>query len=105
MSEQKYSIVMHTPLGRKYGTMSASISGNLIDGWLDVLKHKEPFEGTIDSMGNCRITGTLITLMRKFTYTASGSLTPDDVHLQIYGERNTFELSGVSCRKGETDIK
>lgn len=100
MSEQCYSIVMQTPIGKKYGTLIASISGNSLCGWLDVLEHREPFEGTIDCAGNCRITGTLITLMRTVSFIATGQLTASAVHLQVQGERNVFELSGVSCPDG-----
>ncbi|MGM9596213.1 MAG: hypothetical protein ACI3XO_00225 [Eubacteriales bacterium] len=100
MSKQCYSIVMNTPLGKKYGMLTASVSGTLLRGWLDVLEHKEPFEGTIDYEGNCRIKGTLITLVRTVSYIATGKLTADAVDLRMQGERNVFELSGVSCQNG-----
>lgn len=95
MSELCYSIVMQTPLGKKYGTLTASVSGNLLRGWLDVLEHRESFAGTIDDAGNCRIIGTLITLVRTVSFIATGKLTASAVHLQVQDERNVFELSGV----------
>ncbi|MGM9564368.1 MAG: hypothetical protein ACI3VQ_09910 [Faecousia sp.] len=100
MSEQRYAIVMQTPMGKKYGTLTARISGNTLSGWLDVLEHREPFEGTIDGAGNCRITGILITLMRRVSFIATGKMTPSAVYLQMKGERNVFELSGISCPEG-----
>lgn len=104
MSELCYSIVMQTPLGKKYGTLSASVSGNLLRGWLDILEHREPFEGTVDDAGNCRIVGTLITLLRTISFIATGKLTTSAVHLQVQGDRNVFELSGISCpKKGEIE--
>ncbi|MGN1046985.1 MAG: hypothetical protein ACI4QZ_00060 [Eubacteriales bacterium] len=100
MSEKCYSIVMKTPLGKKYGTLTASANGNLLRGWLDILEHKEPFEGTIDCAGNCRITGKLITLVRTVSFVATGKLTASAVNLQMQGERNVFELSGELCSDG-----
>lgn len=100
MYEQRYAIVMQTPLGKKYGTLTATVSGHMLSGWLDVLEHREPFEGTIDCAGNCRITGILTTLMRKVAFIATGKMTPTAVYLQMKGERNVFELSGVSCPEG-----
>ena len=101
MSEQCYSIVMKTPLGKKYGTLTASVSGTLLHGWLDVLEHRESFEGTIDDVGNCRITGTLITLLRTVSFVATGRLTASDVNLRMQDGRNIFELSGVPARTEE----
>lgn len=100
MPDYQYSVVMQTPIGKKYGTLKASISENFISGWLDMLKHRQPFEGTIDNSGNCMISGTLITLMRTVSFIATGTLTASSVNLHMQGERNIFELSGVPCVKG-----
>ncbi|MGN0114182.1 MAG: hypothetical protein ACI396_02530 [Acutalibacteraceae bacterium] len=97
----QYNIVMHTPLGKKYGTLFADVTDNTVSGWLDILKHKERFEGTIDSDGNCTISGTIVTLMRSVKYTATGKMTSTAVALKLQGERNVFELTGVACQKGE----
>ncbi|MGN0660314.1 MAG: hypothetical protein ACI4JX_01195 [Oscillospiraceae bacterium] len=100
MSEQRYSIMMKTPLGSKYGVLGATVSENALSGWLDVLGHREPFEGTIDSTGNCSIKGTLVTLMSTVHFIATGKLTASGVSLQICCGHNVFELTGVSCSGG-----
>ncbi|MGN0369326.1 MAG: hypothetical protein ACI4EW_02145 [Butyrivibrio sp.] len=97
MSEQLYSVIMHTSLGKKHGTLYASVSGAILNGWLDILKHKEPFEGVIDNSGNCRIIGKFTTLMRTVSFVASGTMTESFVKLKLYGDRNVFELSGTPC--------
>lgn len=101
MFEQFYSIVMKTPLGKKYGILEVSVSENILSGWLDILGHKEPFNGIIDSNGNCSVNGTFITLMRTVSFSATGKLTASAVNLQIKDERNVFELSGVACSNPE----
>jgi hypothetical protein len=98
MSQQRYSIVIQTPLGKKNGMLTASISGNLLRGWLYVLQHKEPFEGTIDAEGNCELCGKIITLMRTINYKATGKITPDSLKLSITDNRHVLEIIGTPCR-------
>lgn len=43
--------------------------------------HKEPFEGVVDKVGNCRITSLYITLLRDVSY--------------------VFELLGNTCPESE----
>lgn len=99
--EQQYSVVMHTPLGKKYGTLTAVVSDNSVSGWLDVLKHRERFEGRIDNDGNCEIAGKLITLMRTIPFTATGKMTFGEINLQLSDGRNVFKLTGSVCPKAD----
>jgi len=101
MSEKQYNVCMYTPLGKKKGTLTAERRGNLLTGWLNILGHKEPFEGVVDETGNCRITGQFITLMRRVPYTATGTITSSSIQLQVKGQRNIFELSGNTCPESE----
>lgn len=97
MNETQYSVFMQTPLGRKQGVMTASVNQNVLKGWLDILGHREPFEGTIDPQGICTISGTFITLMRTVSFVATGKITASSVNLQMREERNVFELTGIPC--------
>lgn len=101
MSEKQYNICMYTPMGEKKGTLTADRRGNLLTGWLNILGHKEPFEGVVDEMGNCRITGFYITLMRHVPYVATGKITTSSIQLQVKGLRNVFALSGNTCPESE----
>lgn len=96
MAMREYNVFMNTPLGKRYGKLIAQISGTSVSGQLDILNHHEPFSGTIDAFGNCRITGSFVTLMRRVMYTATGQLTESSVHLHLKGGSNIYELSGVS---------
>ncbi|MGN0171248.1 MAG: hypothetical protein ACI39E_00525 [Acutalibacteraceae bacterium] len=102
MPEQCYAVVLQTPIGKKYGTLTASVSGQRLFGWLELLEHREPFEGIIDSDGRCTFSGKLITLLRTIPFTATGKLTKAVVRLQLQGDRNVFELTGVCCANGGT---
>lgn len=101
MMEKTYNIFMHTPLGKKKGTLTASIKGDMLSGWLDILEHRQPFEGTVDEAGNCQISGSFVTLMRTVSYIAAGKITSSSVNLQMKGERNVFEVSGIVCPESE----
>lgn len=101
MSERIYMIYMQTPLGERKGTLLAEINGQKVNGWLDILKHREPFEGNVDGNGNCRISGELVTLISRIPYVATGQISDSAIHLEVKGERSTFELSGVSCPERE----
>lgn len=97
MVRRTYRIQMQTPLGSRAGTMEVQIEEPRLWGNLNVLKHVEPFEGTIDASGACRIRGTLVTLMSSIPYTASGQLTPDSLSLFLEGGRNLFPVTGTVC--------
>lgn len=101
MSAKTYLVYLQTPLGKREGKLTAKKNGDELNGWLEVLKHKEPFEGTVDENGNCRIFGELVTLMRRVPYIATGQISASAVHLKVKGERNVFELSGVACLESE----
>lgn len=57
MSEQNYQIVMHTPLGLRYGSMCCRITGGNMEGTISLMGHTQPFRGTIAADGSCRIEG------------------------------------------------
>lgn len=103
MGKQSYQIIMQTPLGARYGTMSVTLADQTVSGTMEILKHMEPFSGTIDENGDCRITGRMVTLMRSIDFTAEGNITPESVHLTVQGGRNSFELHGkcISKKKEE----
>lgn len=97
MTERSYAIEMQTPLGIKHGTIRVRMEQNKISGFLDVMNHSEPFYGNIDTEGYCEFTGRIITLMRTIEYQASGKMDADQISLNIYGERNVFQVTGVVC--------
>ncbi|MGN0151125.1 MAG: hypothetical protein ACI39Q_01515 [Wujia sp.] len=101
MSEQRYKVSMKTPLGDKKGTLTAVIAENTLTGYLDILGHKETFEGTIDLTGNCMFNGSFTTLIKNVPFVASGKITDLSVDLQVKGGRNVFELTGVPCLERE----
>lgn len=93
-----FDIRMRTPIGIRLGHMTVCRSLGRISGQLDILKHSEPFEGTIDDEGNCEMSGKIITLMRTINYKANGKITPDSLMLSIMDGRHILEITGTPCR-------
>lgn len=96
MGERKYTISMQTPIGVKHGELSAITKQNKITGTIEILEHIGPFEGVIESDGNCVINGKIISLMKTIEYIATGKITNEDVCLQLKSEKNSFVISGVA---------
>lgn len=96
---QRYNICMHTPMGKRYGSMSIQANDNQISGFLSLLQHKEPFYGTIDENGLCEFTGKIITLMRTIAYVATGTITECSLNLSLRCGQSSFELIG--CAEGK----
>lgn len=98
-----YNVVMKTPVGLRYGTITLCMIDNQVYGTLDLLEHSESFSGTVDSNGNCTICGCLVTLMRTISYTAVGKISRKAIKLSLQGERNIFEITGISVPESEVE--
>ena len=101
MSDIVYNIVMKTPVGLRYGTMTLCMIDNRVYGVLDLLEHAEAFNGTVDSDGNCTICGCLVTLTKTISYTAVGKVSPKTIALSLQGDRNIFEITGIAVPDNE----
>ncbi|MFR8333066.1 MAG: hypothetical protein ACLU9S_12465 [Oscillospiraceae bacterium] len=96
MSEQNYQIVMHTPLGLRYGSMCCRITGGNMEGTISLMGY------TALSRHDCRrrsllIEGKIATLMRPISYCGSGKITGDTLRLSIQGERRSYNINGSLC--------
>ena len=96
MWNRSYDVVMRTPIGARHGTMTVIVDHSRIDGMLDILKKANPFHGSIDEKGDCRIKGELTTLMRTIPYDATGRVTQEALVLKLTGGRESFEISGTA---------
>jgi len=101
MSANTYRVLMKTPLGEKEGILVMETDRGMLSGWLDIMKHREPFNGTVDEMGNCRICGVFVTLVRRVSYIAAGQVSPSSLYLKVEDGRNIFEMTGTACLESE----
>ena len=96
MIEQKYDILLYTPLGKRRGQLFAKRDGTTLTGTLEILNHALPFSGDVDECGNCKISGKFITLLRTVTYIATGQISDTEIHLVLVAERGRFEMYGAA---------
>lgn len=86
---------MYTPMGTKPGVLLIQQEGNSLKGWLDILRHKEPIDGTVDEVGNCQIRGVFITLLNLVHFTATGKMTDSRIDLYLEDQENRrFRMRG-----------
>lgn len=90
-----YEVIMQTPIGARYGTMSVTVDNSKINGMLDILKKANPFYGKINKKGDCQIQGELTTLMRTIPYTATGRITKEKLILSLKGAQENFDISST----------
>ena len=95
MWDHRYDVILQTPIGARYGTMTVVVDRNKVDGILDILKKANPFHGTINAKGTCQIKGELTTLIRTIPYDAVGRITKESLALKLNGEQESFEISGT----------
>lgn len=96
-----YEVRMQTSVGIRLGQMIVYRDGDRLNGYFEILNHNEPFEGTVDSEGNCRLHGRIITLMKTINYEAKGKITMEGLNLSIADEKHVLEITGTpSSLKG-----
>lgn len=92
---ENYDVCMRTPVGNRLGHMTVCTNAGRVSGYLDILNHREPFDGTIDEAGNCEVSGKIITLMRTISYDAAGTITQGGIKLFIKDDNNVLEITGT----------
>ena len=105
MCKRCYKINMQTPMGIKCGTISVMIEKGRVKGNLNVMNHKNPLLGFIDEEGNCKLTGSIVTLMQTVSYEAYGKIEEDKISLTIYGGRNVFQMVGEKSMEDEIQLE
>jgi len=91
----QYSVLLHTPLGQRSGSLEIHVNGDLLNGVLHILNRSEPFTGSVDADGNCCFKGQLVTLTRTIPYRANGRLTKDSLELSLVGDTGQYRMTGV----------
>lgn len=100
---QIYDIFLHTPLGKKKGELKANIENGELNGFLSVLGHTEPINGTVDENGNCSLKGKFISLMKSVNFTAAGTISFDTLRLVLNGDAGCFEIMGQLRKQRECE--
>lgn len=68
----QYQIALETPLGIKKGKLLLTVTGDRLDGTVEILGRQQSCAGERHPDGSCVFSGQLKTLRSVFDYTASG---------------------------------
>ena len=99
-----YDIVLLTPLGKKKGELKAKIENKKLNGFLSVLGHTEPIEGTVDENGKCSLKGRFVSLMKSVDFTADGTIDYDALRLAVKGDTGSYEILGQLRKQKERAV-
>ncbi|MGN1482047.1 hypothetical protein [Porcipelethomonas sp.] len=96
----KYEIVLSSPIGDKKGMLTTEISGDKINGIINIMKYDNFFSGNVDEEGNCHISGALKTIIRNTEYKATGFLDSDKITLVLETDKRKLILTGTALISG-----
>lgn len=89
-----YNVTMNTPLGDRKGTLGISVTGNKLDGFLQILKSLNPIAGIIDNNGNCNFNGHIDTATQTLHFKADGNISETSVELILYADGCQYQMNG-----------
>jgi len=92
----KYQIMLHTPLGKRSGTMDIHIKDGLINGCLNILGNTQILQGKITPDGKCLLQGKLVTLVREIFYQAVGEISQKHIDISLECNDRIYQLTGFS---------
>ena len=101
MEERAYAIRLSVPLGARSGTMLLREQDGHIDGWLDVMRHRNELTGQLAPDGSMTLSGSIRTLISRIAYTARGTRSGTHILLNLTTENGgEYSLTGEECDKG-----
>lgn len=96
MEERAYAIRLSVPLGARSGTMLLREQDGHIDGWLDVMRHRNALSGQLKPDGSMTLSGCIQTLISRIAYTAKGTRSGTHILFNL-----TMENGGEYSLTGE----
>ena len=95
MKEKRYRICLSVPIGQRSGTMLLRESGDKVDGWIEVMEHRNPFSGSLCENGWMNLSGSIRTLVSSIRYTAEGTVNGKQILLNLTTQSgDSYSVSG-----------
>ena len=92
---QLFDIRMHTPLGDRCGQLRAKVQNGKLQGELSLLGRTQPIDGIVSADGLWEFQGTLITLLNRIHYCATGTVSENVLRLSLQGNGQTYAVTGT----------
>lgn len=100
MDERTYAVRLSVPLGARNGTMLLREQDGSIDGWLELMRHRNPLSGQLKPDGSMTLFGCIQTLISRNAYTAKGSRSGTHILFNLTMENGgEYSLTGEECSK------
>lgn len=89
-----YEIDMKTPIGKRKGWIELEFTAREVNGKLFILDQENEVTGTITPDGKCELSGSFSSLMKKYSYQASGIANEDYIYLTLLTAEREFIILG-----------
>ena len=90
MKYKEHRICLISQLGKRSGTLCLLETDEGVNGWLDVMNHRNPLSGHLSGDGHITLSGSLRTLVSTMRYTAEGTLRERSIHLHLKTESGMY---------------
>lgn len=94
MSEKMYQISLTVPLGTRDGKLYLREEKGNVEGWLEVMNHRNYLTGTLSKDGAMVLYGKLKTVVDTISYTARGKLCGRKIFLNLKTESGVYAITG-----------
>lgn len=99
MTESKYDVILHAPMGERPGELLLQMEGYALRGELRILGQSTELTGMIREDGCVEAEGELVTPMRRIPYSAEGRMSEDVIQMTLYAGDSTYELTGIKKKE------
>ena len=98
MDERTYAVRLSVPLGPRSGTMLLRELNGHIDGWLEIMRHRNALSGQLAPDGSMTLSGCIQTLISRIAYTAKGTRSGTHILFNLTMENGgEYSLTGEEC--------
>lgn len=95
MKEKRYHICLSVPIGQRSGTMLLRESDGELNGWIEVMEHRNLFSGCLCEDGRINLLGSIQTLVSSIRYTAVGTVSGKQILLNLTTQSgDSYSVSG-----------
>lgn len=94
MNEEKYDLILKTPMGAKKGELIFEIDGDQLNGKIIVKGEENPFSNGTIRDNNFSFSGVLKSSVGKMEYEATGQVDGDTLRGEAKAKKGTIQLTG-----------
>lgn len=94
MNEKTYRFYLSVPLGIRDGKLYLRETDGNVEGWLEVMNHRNALTGTLARDGTLFLRGKIETLVETVDYTATGAYYGRKISLNLKTNSGIYSIAG-----------